>query len=95
MGGVKVDGAKGGGSVGADGAHEVECRLDRVDDALVGGFCGGVGDVREGPFEGEVEVCEAGGKLGAEVVEGCGRVEVGAVFGISKIPHHHLLLLMR
>lgn len=32
----------------------------------------------EGPFERKMKVSESGGKLSAEVVEGCGGMEVGA-----------------
>lgn len=78
MRGVDVDCAKGGGCVCTNGAHEGDGGGDAGDDGLI--FGAGVGGLymREGPFEGVVEVGEPGGELGAEVVEGRGGVEVRA-----------------
>jgi hypothetical protein len=52
---------------------------------LLGGYApeGRGADVGEGPVGGVVEGCEARGEETADVVERCGRVEVGAVGAVD------------
>ena len=68
VGGVEVGGVDAGRGVGADGVHEGDGVGDGVDNGLVLGADVVGLYVREGPAEGVVEVGEAGGKLGAQVV---------------------------
>lgn len=77
MGRVEIDGAEGSRVVCVDGLEETDRVGDAVDDGLVFCLLSGVLDVGQGPLDGVVEIGKAGAELGADVVEGCGRVEVG------------------
>lgn len=53
--------------------------MDGVNNLLVGALGFRILNMREGPFEREMEVGESGSELSANVVEGCGGVKVGAI----------------
>jgi hypothetical protein len=73
--GVELDRLELAGA-GVDDLEEAQRLLDARGDLLVLFLEGGIADVAQAPVQGAVEVCDARGEGGADVVEGGGRVVV-------------------
>lgn len=75
--GVDVDGFDAAVSVDADGVHKAQGVFDPAHDLLVLLFNRWRDDMAQSPVEWGVQISQAGGERGADVVQGGGGVEVG------------------